>query len=172
MDFITDLRHFIEEKLPDSDVRGKAARDAASKLLGSWPDRIDGLTEDNLLKDVDAVIAHLQAFREKAKRVLPSVNGGICCLVYWDDESWWEDDAAAAFKQGWRVTPVHRSLIVRDGPGFDIFATDEDALAFVKARAAAGDARAIKALKFHEHGLTVPPEPPRAPIQEYGELDC
>ncbi|WP_126223381.1 hypothetical protein [Burkholderia ambifaria] len=171
MDGITDLRHFIDA-LPDSEVRGNAARQAASTLLGSWTDRIDGITEDNLLKDVDAVISHLQAFREKAKRVLPSGNGGILCLLCWEGEGWWEDDEAAAFKQGWRVTPVHRSLIVRDGPGFDIFATDEDALAFVKARAAAGDARAIKALKFHEHGLTVPPEPPRAPIQEYGELNC
>lgn len=172
MDFITDLRHFIEGELHENDVRGNAARNAASTLLDSWPDRIDGITEDNLLKDVDAVIAHLQGFREKAKRVLPSVNGGIRCLVYWDGESWWEDDEGAAFRQGWRVSHAHRSLIVRDGPGFDIFATDEDAVAFVKAKAVAGDARAIKALKFHEHGLTVPPEPPQAPIQEYGELDC
>lgn len=172
MDFITDLRHFIEEKLSESDVRCRAARDAANTLLGSWPDRIDGLTEDNLLKDVDAVIVHLQTFREKAKRVLPSVNGGILSLLYCEGENWWEDDEDAAFRQGWRVSHAPRSLIVRDGPGFDIFATDDDALAFVKARADAGDARAVKALKFHEHGLTVPPEPSREPVQEYGELDC
>ncbi|MBU9200387.1 hypothetical protein KTD31_03340 [Burkholderia multivorans] len=172
MDCINDLKAFIKEEIPESDLRGQAARAAASILLDNWQDAIKDLCEDNLLQDVDSVIEHLRKFQEKAKRTLPQFCGGLRCLVRRNGVDWWEDDEDASFRQGWSVSIGYRTNIRRDGPGFDTFASDDEAVAYVKGLAQNGDALAIKALKLHEHGLTLPPEPPQPPAQEYGELDC
>jgi hypothetical protein len=74
---IKTLTIFAQTELHGGNLTGYAARDAALVLLGNWQDAlVDGSKED-LLTDVDRVIAHLQKFREEAAKHLPVVNGGL-----------------------------------------------------------------------------------------------
>lgn len=65
-------------------------------------------------------------------------------------DTWTEDDDVASFRQGWQLANDKR--ILRE-PTLSIFATDQDALAFVKRRARYGDHRAKRALAFHQESL-------------------
>lgn len=76
---------------------------------------------------------------------------------------WTENDDLAAFRQGWQVLPTYRTPIC-PVPGMGVFASDEEALAFVRSQAAKGDALAVKALQLHEAGLKRPERPSEPPI--------
>lgn len=70
-----------------------------------------------------------------------------------EDPDWPSDDQIKAQAEGWDVfeNDVHGVEIERDQET-DVFASDDDALAFVTARAAAGEAHAIRALVLHSKG--------------------
>jgi hypothetical protein len=57
------------------DLIGYAAQAAARELVKSWSDAVRDGNTANLLADVDEVIATLAAFKEQAKRILPSMDG-------------------------------------------------------------------------------------------------
>jgi hypothetical protein len=57
------------------DLIGYAAQAAARELVKSWSDAVRDGNTANLLADVDKVIATLAAFKEQAKRILPSMDG-------------------------------------------------------------------------------------------------
>jgi hypothetical protein len=74
---IKTLTNFVENDQNDGDLTSYAARDAAKVLLGNWQDALTDGSKDDLLLDVDRVIARLQRFREEAAKHLPVVNGGL-----------------------------------------------------------------------------------------------
>ncbi|KVP75484.1 hypothetical protein WJ96_07185 [Burkholderia ubonensis] len=74
---IKALREFAQNVLHGGDLCGYAARDASLVLLDSWQDALREGSKDELIKDVDRVIARLQTFRAEAVKALPAENGGL-----------------------------------------------------------------------------------------------
>ena len=68
---------------------------------------------------------------------------------------WTFEDELAAHEQGWWLTTGYRQLIRREG-GLPNFATDEQAVAFVREQSVKGDPVCIKGLKLHEDSLQLP----------------
>lgn len=62
-------------------------------------------------------------------------------------EDWTREDSARALAQGWDVFDTGDRLEIERDDEAAIFEGDEQAIAFVEARAASGDALAIKALE-------------------------
>jgi hypothetical protein len=74
---IKTLTTFAQTELHGGDLTGYAARDAALVLLGNWQDTLVDGSKDDLVTDIDKVIARLQTFRAEAAKHLPVVNGGL-----------------------------------------------------------------------------------------------
>ncbi len=74
---IKTLTDFAQTELHGGNLTGYAARDAALVLLGSWQDALVEGSKEDLLADIDRVIARLQKFRTEAANHLPVVNGGL-----------------------------------------------------------------------------------------------
>lgn len=71
------LRDFAQNELHGSNLAGYGATHAALVLLDNWQDALTDGSKDNLVQDVDKVIARLQSFRAEAIKALPVVNGGL-----------------------------------------------------------------------------------------------
>jgi hypothetical protein len=67
---------------------------------------------------------------------------------------WTFEDELVALGQGWWLTIGYRQLIRREG-GLPNFATDEEAIAFVREQASKGDPVCAKGLKLHEESLSL-----------------
>jgi len=74
---IKTLTEFANTELHGGDLAGYAARDAANALLENWQAALSDGSKDDLLSDIDKVIARLQTFRAEAAKQLPVVNGGL-----------------------------------------------------------------------------------------------
>lgn len=74
---IKTLSNFAQNELHGGDLSGYAATHAALVLLDNWQDAFKDGSKDNLVLDVDKVIARLQKFREEAVKALPTENGGL-----------------------------------------------------------------------------------------------
>jgi len=105
---IKNLTNFAQTELHGGDLTGYAARDAALVLLGNWQDALQDGSKDDLLQDVDRVIARLQKFRAEAARQLPVVNGGLNGISL--DE--WKVRLA---KKGVEIYPCPQHRIARFG---------------------------------------------------------
>lgn len=82
---IDNLRAYANDDLCGSELAGYAARAAAQELLTNWETAVADGSKDNLVGDVDQVIARLQKFREEAAKELPVANGGLAgfSLAQW-----------------------------------------------------------------------------------------
>ncbi|KVP96947.1 hypothetical protein WJ97_14090 [Burkholderia ubonensis] len=105
---IKTLTNFAKTELHGGNLSGYAARDAALVLLDNWQDALQDGSKDDLLKDVDRVIARLQQFREEAAKQLPVVNGGLNGLSL---EEW----KARLAKKGVKIYPCPQHRIGRYG---------------------------------------------------------
>ncbi|WP_157639726.1 hypothetical protein [Burkholderia ubonensis] len=74
---IKNLSNFAQNELHGGDLSGYAATHAALVLLDNWQDALKDGSKDNLVQDVDKVIARLQTFRAEAVKALPAENGGL-----------------------------------------------------------------------------------------------
>lgn len=82
------LRDFIKQELRgDLDLRGEAAAEAAYTLLSNWTCAVMDGSLDNLVPDVDLVVSKLRLFQDRARELLPIVNGGLDgkSVDYWQD---------------------------------------------------------------------------------------
>ena len=82
---IDNLRAYANDDLCGSELAGYAARAAALELLTNWEAAVSDGSKDNLVGEVDLVIARLQKFREEAAKELPVANGGLAgfSLAQW-----------------------------------------------------------------------------------------
>jgi len=89
---INELKHFVSSEINRKELIGYAAEAAAKELLVSWEAALLDGNEDTLVADVDEVIEKLQAFKAKARAVLPVINGGFAGV---DKDVWLERLASA-----------------------------------------------------------------------------
>lgn len=98
-DALKVLGQYADSLAGDTSLQGYAAQAAAGVLLRNWQDALADGCPDNLVADVDEVIARLTAFKRKAIQVLPAKNGGLQGLPAEVWKKAMEENCGASFEE-------------------------------------------------------------------------